>query len=288
MLDLFSTWQFNLIGYLIFIVSFYQFYKLAVKNVTKDAAATVLMQLIGGITILFLIPFHSLILPNASHIYLILIASCIFYAISDIYDTKARKHLEVSVMSIMSQLTTVFLISIGFTAFGESFEMKKALGALLILCGNVLLFYKKGSLTLNKYTTIALISIVTVAIAISIDIGISDQFNLPIYIAITYFLPAVITVFAKRISRSDITKEFNSPARKYFLITGISWAAAIYFSLRAFQFGEVTTIVPLQGTSVFLNVVIAYFFLHERENISKKLIAAILVILGIILTVGNQ
>lgn len=288
MLNLLSTWQFNLIGYLIFIVSFFQFYKLAIKHVSKDAAATVLLQLIGGITMLFLIPFHKLILPSTTHMFLILITSCVFYAISDIYDTKARKHLEVSVMSIMSQLTTVFLITIGLTIFGEPFEMKKVLGAFLILCGNVLLFYKKGSLTLNKYTTIALISIVTVAIAISIDIGISDQFNLPLYISITFLLPALIVACAKRISTSEITKEYNSAGQKYYLITGISWAAAIYFSLRAFQFGDVTTIVPLQGTSVFLNVIIAYFFLHERENISKKLIAAVLVIIGIVLTVGNQ
>jgi len=283
---IFNTWQFNIILFLIGIVIFFQFYKLAVRNAQRDGAATILLQLIGGFSVLCLIPFLPFKFSTDIKVYLFLILACVFYGLNDRLETTSRKHLEVSVFSILGQLGTVFLILMGITVFKEPFVLTKIVGASLILFANFFIFYEKGKLKLNKYAWLGVLSKLFFSIAVSIDIGISNQFNLPFYIMLTFLLPAIVIFFGEKIKPSEIAREYRSPAKKHYLVTGISWGLLSFFYLRAFQFGQVTTIVPIQASAVLLNVLIAYIFFKERDNGLKKIIASILVIIGIILTVG--
>lgn len=283
--DLLNIWQVNLIFYLISVVSFYQFYKLAVRNAKKDGAATITLQLLASIAVLFLSPFFAIKFPSEIKWYVLLAGACIFYALNDRLQTTARKHLQVSVFTIINQLSTVFLIIYGLTIFRDPFSPIKLLGALIILAANILLRYSKGKIEINKYVSIAVLATIAFATAMSIDIGISGHFNLPIYIMLTLFIPALFIVVGERIKLSEIVAEFNSPDQKYYILTGIFWALTIFFSLRSFQLGKVTTIVPLQATNVLLNVIVAYFFLGEKKDELKKTTAALLVMLGIYLTI---
>ena len=286
-MNLINTWQFSLLMYYIFNVIFFQFYKLSVKNVKKDGAVTIIFQVIAGFSILLLIPFFAWQLPNAISIILLLIAACVFYAVNDRLQTTVRKNLEVSVFSILSQFGTVFLLIYGFIIFRDEVVLTKILGALLIIGANVWAFYKPGKnkLAVNKYYAIGIIALFAFATAITIDIGISEKFNLPFYISLTLLIPAVIVALSEKIKLSTISDEWERGNKKFFAVTGFSWGLSILFGLRAYQLGEVSTIVPLQAITVILNVLIAYAFLRERDNGYKKFLAAIIAVVGVYLTV---
>jgi drug/metabolite transporter (DMT)-like permease len=282
-----NTWQFNLLISLICAVLFSQFYKLSVKNAIKDGAVTIILQLIAGLSVLIWIPFFKLQFPTNISTYLLLLVAIVFYAINDRLQTTVRKHLEVSVFTIIKQLSTVFIIIIGLTVFREPLVITKIIGATLILLGNIFLFYTKKGFNVNKYVLLSIVANITFAIALSTDIGISNLFNLPIYISTTLVVPALMIFLAEKISISSIIEEYKLGNMKYYYVTGITWGLFILFFLRSFNFGQVTTIVPLQSTSVLLNVIVAYFFLKERSNLVKKIAVAIIVIAGIYLTVLN-
>lgn len=285
MTDLINTWQLNLSLFIVFAVIFFQFYKIAVKNVKREGVATILLQSIAGLSILLLLPLFPLTFPTGIKTYLLLTTACVFYAVNDRLQTTIRKNLQVSVYSILNQLTQVFLIIFGILLFKEPFVLSKIIGAALILGANVYLFYKKGKFEFNKYVLFALFSSLVLAVAMSIDIGISKQFNLPFYIMFTLIVPALIIAVVEKISLKEVRQEFiKSKERKYYIITGLSWGLLIFFMLRAYRFGKVTTVTPLSSTTVFLNVVIAFLFLNEKKDIYKKIVAALLVILGIYLT----
>jgi len=125
----------------------------------------------------------------------------------------------------------------------------------------------------------------SLSIALSIDIDISRNFNLPFYIMFTLIVPTLMIKTAEKISTKEIIAEFNRGDKKYFFLTGISWALLIVFMLRAYRFASVTTITPLSSTTVLINVLVATIFLGERKNTIKKIIAALMTILGIYLTV---
>ncbi|GAB4218692.1 MAG: hypothetical protein Fur009_0840 [Candidatus Microgenomates bacterium] len=284
-MNILNTWPFNILVYLFSIVIFNQFYKLAVRDAKNDGAATILLQVIASFFCLFLVPFFSFKFPLNLKPYFLLILASIFYALNDRLQTTSRKHIEVSVFSIISQLSNVFLILIGLIFFKEKFFLNKIIGAALILFANIFLFYKKGRFELNKYTLIGVLATFIFSLALSIDIGISKQFNLPFYIMLTLFIPSLMIFFAEKIKVKDLINELETKNKKYYFITGLFWSLAIFFSLRLYQFGKVTIITPLQATSVILNILVAYIFLNEKSNRVKKIIAAILVFFGIWLIV---
>lgn len=280
-LNLIDTWQFNFLGYLLFSVIFSQFYKLSVKTVKRDGAATILLQTIGGLSILLLTPLFSIKFPSDLKFYILLIFACVFYALFDRLQTSIRKNLEVSVFSILNQFSYVFVIVIGLLIFREPLLFSKLLGAFLIVIGNAVIFYQKGRFNWNKYNVLALFSTLVFATAISIDIGISNQFNLPIYIMLTLIVPSLFIAITERIHPKESLAEFNNGNKFFFLITGFAWGLLIFFLLRAFRFGQVTVVAPLQATSVMANVIVAYLFLKESNSLKKKLLAAALISLGI-------
>ncbi|MFH1657631.1 MAG: DMT family transporter [bacterium] len=281
MISIFNSWWLNLIGYLICIVIFSQYYKLAVQNIKKDGAATVLIQFIAGASILLLVPFFPFKLPGDPKIYLLLILASVFYAWHDRIQTTVRKNIQVSLYVIIDRLYAVFLIIFGFTIFKDPFVLEKIIGAALILFGNFIVLYRKGKFELNKYVILLILATLMLSLAVSIDIGISTNFNLPFYIMLTLIVPAIMILFTEKITAKEIISQYS----KNYLITGLSLGLLVFFLLRAYQFGQVTVVTSLAATSILINVLVAYIFLKERDHKAGKIIAACITILGIFLTV---
>lgn len=124
-----NTWQFNVIMALVFSVLYNQFYKLSVKGVTRDGISTVILEIISGLSMLLLVPFFAFKFNLDLKIFLLFITALIFYTISDRIQTSARKNLEVSIFSIINQLSKVFLILYGIFLFKESIIYLKLIGA---------------------------------------------------------------------------------------------------------------------------------------------------------------
>ena len=281
-MEILNTWQFYLFLYYISAVLFLQYYKLAVRNVKKDGVATVLLQILSSITLLFLIPLFPIKFPAEIKFYILIIVASIFYAINDRFQTTSRKHLDVSVIAILGQLKAVLMFIGGLVVFREPFIIGKVLGALLIIGANILIFYQKGSFKINKYVAVNVIASFAFAIALTIDVGISSNFNLPLYIVITLIIPALIISLVEKIKIKEIVQELKSKERNYYLITGIAWAVAVFASIRSMQLGPITVIIPLQAITVLLNVIVAYFIHQEKQHFARKIIAAVLIIIGII------
>jgi len=285
MISVINSWWFNLIGYLVCVVVFSQYYKLAVRDAKRDGAATVLLQLIASASILLLTPFLSFKLPSDPKIYLLLIAASVFYALNDRMQTTARKNLQVSLYVISDRLSAFFLIVFGFIIFKNPFVIEKVIGAILILLGNFVVLYKQEKFELNKYIILSILATLILAIAVSIDIEISKSFNLPFYIILTLVIPATLISLVEKISPREILSQYSDKNKKYYLITGFSWGLSIFFLLRAYQFGQVTIVASLAATSVLINVLVAYIFLKEQDYKLKKIIASLVTILGVYLTV---
>lgn len=279
-----NTWQFNIIGYLVLSTIFTQFYKIATSSSKNDGALTIILQFLSGIMVLIFMPLFKFQVSTNIKTYIFLAISCVFYAISDRVNTTARRGLDVSVYSILSQLSTVFIIIWGILFFKEKIILNKLLGAILIIFGNILVLYKKGKFEWNKYVLFSLLGNISLSIGISVDVGISEQFNLPIYVASTLIVPSLMLFFIEKIKIKDVINELKIGNKKaIFTIVG-TWGLALMTMLRAYQFGNVTTIASLCAVSTIINVFVAYILLREKENLPKKVISAIIVILGIILT----
>jgi len=278
-----NTWWFNLILYLVLYIMFTQSYKIATKSSKNDGALTILLQFLSGLIVLLFVPLFKLQFPSDIKTYIFLGIACIFYAITDRVNTTARRGLDVSTYSILGQLSTVFLIVWGIIFFKETVVLKKIIGALLILIGNVIVLYRKGKFELNRYVVYSLLGNLAMSIGVSVDVGISDKFNMPIYAASTLIIPSLILFLVDKVKTSDVVSEYKNGNKNAILLVSGSWGIMIIAMLRAYQFGSVTTIAPICSITTIINVFVAYFLLKEKNSLMKKVIAALIVILGIVL-----
>lgn len=283
-MHIFSTWQFNLLAYIVCAVLFNQFYKLAVHKCKHDGAATVVLQTIAGLTVLVLVPFFSITFPTDWKVYFFLALACIFYAINDRVQTTVRKNMEVSLFAISNQLSSVFLIIFGLTFFREPFSWPKIIGAGLILFANAILRFSHTKMEFNRYFWLAIFARLAFAIAVTIDVDISRHFNLPFYIMLTLIIPTLMIKTAEKIPAKEVIAEFVHGKKAFFLLTGFVWSLLIVFMIRAYQLASFTLITPLSATTVLLNVLVSTAFFGERGHFLKKAAAAALVVAGVYLT----
>lgn len=277
------NWIIFVILYLILVVIYDQFYKISTKKLTKPGALTILLQVIGALAVLLVSPLFEIKFPTDIKVYIFLGLALIFYSISDRLNTTVRAGVEASTFSIIRQLSTVFMIFAGLIFLKEPFVINKFIGAILIIASNILIFYKKGEGKPNKYIILGIIANICYTIALFLDVNISNNFNLPFYITISLGIPAILISIIEKIKISDIKNEFINGNKKAICITGITWSLSILAQLRAYQLGDVSVVAPLCALSVILNVIFGYLFQNEKENLTKKIIAALLIILGIIL-----
>jgi len=282
-MNLLNNWLLYVILYLFFATVFTQSYKVATKSLKKAGALTVILQTTAGLTALLLCPFFEFKFPTDIKIYIFLGISIIFYAITDRINTTVRSGIEASTFSVLKQLSTTFMIIAGLVFLKEEFVITKFIGAMLIIFSNVLIFYNKGEMKFNKYVLLGIIANISFTIALFLDVNISENFNLPIYVAMTIIIPAVLISIFERISPKDIKEEFVNGNKKAMLLTGTTWGISIVTNLRAYQLGNVTIIAPLCALTVMLNVIVGYLFLRERDHLVRKIISAILIIISIIL-----
>lgn len=282
-MNILNNWLLYVLLYLVLATAFTQFYKISTKTLKKAGALTVLLQMTAGLTALLLCPFFEFKFPTDVSVYVMLGISIIFYAISDRMNTTVRSGIEASTYSMIKQLSTTFMIFAGLLFFKEEFVLTKFIGAMLIIFSNLIIFYKKGKFEFNKYILLGILSNMAFTVALFLDVNISDNFNLPFYVALTLIIPALLIMIFERIKLSEIKNELVNGNKKAILITALSWGTMIVVQLRAYQLGNVTVIAPLCALTVILNVIVGYLFLNERDNLLRKIIAAIIIIISIIL-----
>lgn len=235
----------------------------------------------SGATILFLVPLYKFDLPSNAITYVFLGLACAFFALSDRMYTASYKELDVSVYSFLSQLSAIFIFGIIF--FREEVVFKRVIGALLILIANVFVLYKKKRIVWNKYYLYNIIANLSFAIGMSFNVGISDLFNLPFYIAITLCSSSILIFFFEHIKFKDVIDEYRNGNKKAIIIVSLLDGITSLFLLRAYKLGSVTLVAPLCFLKTVLNVIVARLFLRENDLILKKIIAALIIIIGIIL-----
>ena len=272
-----------IVVYIILTTGLNQFYKLTTRTMKNAAAQTVGLLLVAGISCLLFFPFFKFKLPSNPLTYIFLGLSCVFYALNNRIIANVRKNLEASTIGILQQSYTALMTIAGFAFLGEQITLFKILGIILIISGNILIFWQRGKTKETKYVWFGLFAYLCNVAAGLIDVGYSGEFNLPFYAAFLYFVPALFIFIGSKVRISDVVKEFKNANKINYFITGFCWGVHYLVLLIAYSINEVSLVAPLASLAVFSNVIVGYFFFNEKDQILKKIIAAILAISGIVL-----
>lgn len=282
-MNIINTWQFWVIVYIISAVTFAQNFKKANRNMKNAGSLTVLLEIFTGLFSLLMIPIFEIKFNPTSNILLILLIVIGIYAITDRLNIEVRYGLETSTFSMLKRLSTVFMIIFGFIFLKEPIVLNKILGALIIILANVILAYNKGKFQINKYFVMAIFSNFFFAVAMLLNVGISDYFNLAFYTWMTVTGPAILISVLGRHSIKDLKKEFNLYDKPRFLLAAFAWALMLNSSIRAYQLGSVIIVASLFSLTPILNSLAELIFHGNKERFVQKVIISILLIIGVVL-----
>ena len=282
-MNIINTWQFWVIVYIISAVTFAQNFKKANRNMKSAGALTVLLEIFTGLFSLLMIPVFEIKFNPTSNILLILLIVIGIYAITDRLNIEVRYGLETSTFSMLKRLSTVFMIIFGFIFLKEPIVLNKILGALIIILANVILAYNKGKFQIDKYFVMAIFANFFFAVAMLLNVGISDYFNLAFYTWMTVTGPAILISILGRHSIKDLRKEFNLYDKPRFLLAAFAWALMLNSSIRAYQLGSVIIVASLFSLTPILNSLAELIFYGNKERFVQKVIISILLIIGVVL-----
>lgn len=280
---LLNSWEFWVFIYLFSAVIFAQTFKKANRRMKDAGALTIILELLTGVCAIIFIPFFPIVFPTNFNIYLILFAVTVIYAATDRLNIEARYGLEPSTFSMLKQLSTVFLIILGFLFLKEKLLINQLLGALLIISSNILLTYNKGKFKINKYFIMSIISNLLFAVAMLINVNISNNFNIAIYTIITVSIPSFFIYIFGKYDFKALKNEYKRYNKKELYISAFTWCLMLISSVKAYQYGSIIVVAPLLALTSILNAMVEFIFNRDKNKFIQKLIAAILIIIGIIL-----
>ena len=282
-MEILNSWKFWVMLYLVSAVVFAQAFKKANRNMKSAGALTILLEVFTAFFALFFLPFFDFTWPTDTSVYLTLLAVVSIYAITDRLNIEARYGLDPSVFSMLKQLSTVFLIILGFIFLKEQIVLKKIIGSVIIIFANVLLAFNKGKIKFNKYFIMSFVSNFLFAVAMLINVNISNYFNLAFYTILTVFTPSMLIFIFGKHSLKELKCEFNYYDKKYFLLASFCWCLMLIASVRSYQLGNVTLIAPLLTLTSILNTMYEYFVCKNKSKFIQKVIASILIIIGVVI-----
>lgn len=282
-MNLLNNWIFWVIIYLISAVIFAQTFKKANRCMKDAGALTIILEFFTAIFAILFIPIFNIKFPTSFNLYIILAIVTIIYAATDRLNIEARYGLEPSTFSMLKQLSTVFIIIFGFLFLKEKLVLTKLFGALIIIFSNIILAFDKGKLVINKYLIMSVVSNVFFAIAMLINVNIAENFNIAIYTILTVLIPAIYIYIFGKYDFNTLKNEYKLYNKKELLISSFTWCLMLISSVKAYQVGSVIVVAPLLALTAILNALIEFIFNHNKNKLLQKLIAATLIILGIVL-----
>jgi len=255
--------------------------KTTVSPIAFAAGFQIAVSMLVGIILIFK-GFH---LPDLAPIRLNLLLMPILYALGNVSKFQSVKKIEVSEFTVIFQASTVVAVLTAIVFLNESFHLLQVFGLFLILASIVLVTLKNHiKFSLSAGELWAILSAATYGVAFANDAYILRSFDLWTYTFLAFLLPGLLCLpfLGKDIkSLKHLVEKDNVIG---FLLSAAIFSIAVLTVYYAYQIGrnaaQISSITP---TYSILIVILAAIFLKERDRIPRKLFAAALAIIGVIL-----
>lgn len=257
---------------------------LAVKS-EDPRTFSVVFNAWGGLfaLILFLPQLPHIALPAAItpvQVLFILLA-ILFYGIYERFHFSARKHIDASTMSVIFRLAPVIAFAGSLALFHESLTWEKLLGTGLILMASFIVIHKNPQLSFSRPFFAALVSATALGLAWMVDKPASFGFPPTFYSFILWTAPLAVIAFPLPTIK-QLKKEAVIGGWKVALL-GLMNVTGYVAQIKALSLAEASKVIPITSSSGTVIVLAGIFLLHEKTFMTKKILAGILMLIGIIL-----
>jgi uncharacterized membrane protein len=277
------TWLHYTMLSIIFFTLLNVFQRVLATKSRDSRASAIWFNIFGAIVaiIFFLMRSSSITFsfPQSVYAYIGLFASLIFYGLYERGRFKAAKQLPASILVTISNVSVVVSFIGSLILYKETLMIQKIIGATLVISA---LFLVTQSAKKQKYS----IKDISFALLIYVYLGFGwmlDKlgvlyFGLETFMLLVWIFPILVLVYPK-IKWTVLKHELVLVNWRMFVLASLN-VIGYYFMLQAFTEAEATRVIPLVQTSTIFTVLLSSIFLHERQELGKKILAAGLAVMG--------
>lgn len=242
-------------------------------NLVSSVMALILILLTGA--------YKNLSLPNQTDAWIYFAVAAFFYGIFERLRFLATKMLDASIYSIIGNTTVIIAFTISLFLYKETLTLSKLAGSFLILLSLLMVIERKKSMISFKGFLVGLTASVAAGIAMALDKKGATFFNPEIYNLLLWVAPLII-LYVPSIKFSEIKDQFKIFSWKIYLLSFFNFVG-FYLGLKAFILADATKVIPVMQLSTLMTVIAGIFFLKEKNNIFKKIIAGVIAAVGVFL-----
>jgi len=199
---------------------------------------------------------------------------------------RAIATIHVSQFSILFSSRALWSVVAAFFVFGEVLTAVQILGATLVIAAIIIASYQKDFSSQNKGQLYALLAAIAFGVAFVNDTYIlKDGFDVPTFLSFAFIIPGLIlSVIYPKAGRAAAKMLFSPKILLWATpISGFYAFGAITIFLafqEAYNAAVLASIAQLQTILIVLGGII---FLKEKTNITRKIVAGMISVVGVIL-----
>lgn len=281
------TWQlFTLISVLSLSISVILQRLLLHKDKTDPVAYVIVFQ--GIVSVLLIIPalLAGFDLTGLTTVALPALISIVLFGTGHIVYAKTLQHVEASAFSVLLATQAVWTMLLGFILLHESLTVVQIFGTVLIFASVGILAHRLSRIFRERGTLLGLLTGLMFGVAVYAWSYVGRYVDPLSWAAISFVGTTFVVLVLKPQSVHKMKPFLRTKVLWKMLALGATYGLGSLTMLLAYKYGTFAVVSPLRQTSIILTVVLALALLpRERNHIRKKLIAAAVCTIGVILIV---
>lgn len=278
------SWMLLLLINVVAISVAYLFQRLAMKKEDSDPVlSTIIFQfLLGFLTIPFAV-VQGFSWPNWAELWPYFLFSTTLYALGSIMFFKSIKLIEASEMTILGGVGAIVAVLCAYIFLQERLVPQQYFGALLVILSILLVQYRKQKFVFSKGAIFALVATSLFAFATISDVLIIKTYDAISYAGLMSLFPGLMLCLMYPKKVKELPKAIKT-INKNLVAYGIIYSVGVITFYMALAKGAMLSQVSvISKTNIVLTVILAAIFIKERDNLWRKILAAIICMVGVIL-----
>lgn len=256
------------------------------KDKTDPFAYAVLFQAIVGALLMVFAFGYGFHLPNIQNLLAPAIISVVCFGLGHIVYAKTLQRVEASGFSVLFATQAVWTMLLGIVLLGESMSALQVVGTILIFASVGILAKNFHTILKERGTLLGLLTGLLFGIAVYAWSYVGRYTDPISWAAISFVLTAFVAFAARPSSIQKMRPLLRFSVLSKLVALSVFYGLGSLMMLFAYKYGSFAIVSPLRQTSIVVTVLLALVLLPaERNRIRKKILAAAICTLGVVLIV---
>lgn len=256
------------------------------KDKIDPFAYAVLFQGIVGISVMVVALAAGFDLSGISSVIVPALISIVFYGLGHIVYAKTLQKVEASSFSVLFATQAIWIMLIGILLFNETMTILQVIGSILILASVALLAKNFWKIFKDNGTILGLLTGLIFGVAITAWSYVGRYTDTLSWAAISFIGTSIVAFLAYPSSVKKMKPLLKTKVLATLLLLAVFYGTGSLAMLFAYKEGSFAIISPLRQTSIIVTVLLALLILpQERNRIRRKIIAALISALGVVLVI---